>query len=132
MDMLKHFRYSSEKASTSVEIIENKGHSLELSFELRFGNEVVGLADLQKSLLAGQRAILLKDGSLGVLGDEWIQQYGSIIKHGKASKKTIAIAPAIAITEGRTLNGEPRAGQCTKAGMVGTMEPMATTRGIEL
>lgn len=105
MDMLRHFRYSPEKASTSVEIMENKGDTVELRFELRFGKEEVGLADLQKSLWAGQRAILLKDGSLGVLGDEWIEQYGSIIKHGKASRKTITIAPGMALTEAPSLNG---------------------------
>ena len=80
MDMLKHFRYSVHKPTTTVNITENNDNTLALKFSLSFGKEEVPLNDLQKMLLAGQRAILLKDGSLGVLGDEWIQQYGLLLQ----------------------------------------------------
>ena len=99
MDMLKHFRYSAHKASTTVNITENKDNTLTIKISLLFGKEEVQLTDLQKMLLAGQRAIMLKDGSLGVLSDEWIQQYGTIIKHGKISKKEISVARWMALTE---------------------------------
>jgi superfamily II DNA or RNA helicase len=99
MDMLQHFRYSTHKALTTADITENDDNTLTIKLSLSFGKEEVALTDLQKMLLAGQRAILLKDGSLGVLGDEWIQQYGTIIKHGKISKKEISVARWMALTE---------------------------------
>ena len=102
MDMLQHFRYSTHKAVTTVDITENENKTLTVKLSLFFGKEEVALTDLQKMLLAGQRAILLKDGSLGVLGDEWIQQYGIILKHGKISKKEIAVARWMALTEEQT------------------------------
>ncbi len=104
MDMLKHFRYSVHKAVTTLDIIENDDNTLTVKLSLFFGKEEVALTDLQKMLLAGQRAILLKDGSLGVLGDEWIQQYGTIIKHGKISKKEISVARWMALTEEKSVD----------------------------
>ncbi len=99
MDMLQHFRYSSHKAVTTITTTENSNNTLTVKFSLSFGTEEIALSDLQKMLLSGQRAILLKDGSLGVLGDEWISQYDALIKHGKVSKKEITVAKWMALTE---------------------------------
>jgi SNF2 family DNA or RNA helicase len=51
--------------------------------------------------MAGQKAVLLKDGSLGVFDDEWIKQYAAIIKHGKINGHLIEVAKWMAITENR-------------------------------
>ncbi|MEP7107819.1 MAG: DEAD/DEAH box helicase [Ferruginibacter sp.] len=99
MDMLQQFRYSAYKPATTADITENENNTLTVKLSLFFGREEIALDDLQKMLLAGQRAILLKDGSLGILGDEWIRQYGAIIKHGKVSKKEISVAKWMALTE---------------------------------
>ena len=107
MDMLQHFRYSTHKAVTTVDITENDDNILTVKLSLFFGKEEVALTDLQKMLLAGQRAILLKDGSLGVLGDEWVQQYSTIIKHGKISKKEISVARWMALTEEKSGDETP-------------------------
>ena len=97
IDMLQHFRYSPHKAVTEVAIIKQQQQTLTLSFSVKFGTEELGLLSLQKILLAGQKAILLKDGSLGILSDQWIQQYGAIVKHGRINKKEIEVARWIAI-----------------------------------
>ena len=102
MDMLQHFRYSPHKAITTVSIQENENNTLTVTLILSFGNETVVLTELQKILLAGQKAILLKDGSLGILSDEWLQQYGTMIKHGKISKNEITIAKWMALTEDKS------------------------------
>jgi hypothetical protein len=99
MDMLQHFRYSSFKVSTDVHIENKEGQSLVLDLVIRFGKEEVPLYEIQKMLLAGQRAILLKDGSLGILGEEWLQQYSTIIKHGKVNGKKITISRWMALNE---------------------------------
>ena len=99
MDMLNHFRYSPHKIETKLSITDNNDQTLKLQLAVSFGKEQVPIAELQKMLLAGQRAILLKDGSLGILGDEWLHQYGTIIKHGKISGKEIAVARWMALNE---------------------------------
>jgi hypothetical protein len=111
MDMLRHFRYSPFKAETEVKMIREDERSITLLLTIKFGKEEIPLTELQKMLLAGQRAVLLKDGTLGVLGDEWLRQYATIIKHGKIHKHEITIARWMAIneqqtkTEDRILNG---------------------------
>ena len=101
MDMLQHFRYSIHKPETTFSTVKEKDNQLIIAFELKFGDEVVGLHDLQKTLLATQKAILLKDGSLGVLGSDWLEQYSMIIKHGSIlNKKEIVVAKWMTITEG--------------------------------
>ena len=106
IDMLQHFRYSPHKAITEIAIKEQQRQNLLLSFSLRFGEEEVNLLSLQKILLAGQRAILLKDGSLGILSDQWLKQYSAIIKHGRINKKDIEVARWMAIKETKPEEGE--------------------------
>lgn len=99
MDMLKHFRFSSQQAETDLKILREEDSKIVLGVSVLFGKEEIALADLQKILWAGQRAVMLKDGSLGILGDDWLKQYAAIIKHGKVNKKEITIARWMAITE---------------------------------
>lgn len=99
MDMLRHFRYSPHKVETTVKIISETNDILTLDIAVSFGKEKVPLNELQKNLLAGAKAVLLKDDSLGILHDDWLQQYSSIIKHGKVNKNEIAVARWMAITE---------------------------------
>lgn len=99
MDMLKHFKYSSFKAETSVVIKEQSETRVLLTMQTFFGKEEIALKELQKILFAGQKAVLLKDGSLGVFGEEWLQQYTAIIKHGKINGNNLEVARWLAITE---------------------------------
>ena len=46
---------------------------------------------MQKMLLSGQRAVLLKDGSLGVLSEPWLAKFSALIKLGKISDKEISV-----------------------------------------
>jgi len=99
MDMLKHFRFSSQQVVTDLKILREEDNKIVLGLSIMFGKEEIALIDLQKILWAGQRAVMLKDGSLGILGDDWLKQYAAIIKHGKVDKKEITIARWMAITE---------------------------------
>ena len=99
MDMLKYFRYSPYKVETTVTSKDEAGGRVSMKMAVSFGDEELRLNELQKMLLAGQKTVLLKDGSLGVLHDEWIQQYSAIIKHGKITKDEIVVARVMAISE---------------------------------
>ncbi len=106
MDMLQHFRYSQYKAETEVTVKSEAQSKVVLQMKVAFGKEEIPLNVLQKTLLAGQRAVVLKDGSLGVLSDEWLQQYSAIIKHGKIDKKELEVARFLAISEQQTSNDQ--------------------------
>ncbi|WP_235921211.1 DEAD/DEAH box helicase [Foetidibacter luteolus] len=102
MDMLRHFRYSPFKVETSINIVGEKEESIMMEMQVSFGKETVPLNELQKNLLAGARAVLLKDDSLGILDDEWLHRYSALVKHGKVNKKEIAVPRWLAITEHKT------------------------------
>lgn len=106
IDMLTHFRYSVHKPVTTIKILEKGSNILTVNFNLHFGEEAVPLAELQKILIAGQRAVMLKDGTLGVFPEAWLTAYGTIIKHSKVINKTSLQVPQwLAITESEKENG---------------------------
>ena len=99
IDMLSHFRYSPYKPVTQINIVKKDSNILLADFSLQFGEEIIPLAELQKMLIAGQRAVMLKDGSLGVLTESWIAAYATIIKHSKVEKKQLNVPQWLAISE---------------------------------
>ncbi|HRP57181.1 DEAD/DEAH box helicase [Agriterribacter sp.] len=99
MDMLRHFRYSSHTAVTTMKLLNEDEHRLLYEMELVFGQEKVPLNELQRMLLAGQKAVLLKDGSLGLLSEEWLQQYAPVLKHGKVKSNTIELLRWMAVAK---------------------------------
>jgi SNF2 family DNA or RNA helicase len=99
MDMLTHFRYSPHKPVTQLLVLQKETNFLQADFLLQFGEEKIPLAELQKILLAGQRAVMLKDGSLGILPDSWLAEYATIIKHSKIDKKQLQVPQWLAISE---------------------------------
>lgn len=99
MDLLQHFRYSPYKPETSLTHTAQTETQITLQLNLSFGKEVVPLPELQKMLLSGQKALLLKDGTLGVLGDEWLARYSLWIKHGKVKKNTLTIPRWMAFSQ---------------------------------
>jgi SNF2 family DNA or RNA helicase len=93
IDMLTHFRYSPHKPETDFTITNINDSKVEINFALHFGKEKIPLTELQKIILAGQRAVMLKDGSLGVLNENWLSEFGTIIKHSKISNANTLSAP---------------------------------------
>lgn len=91
MDMLKHFRYSTEKPVTQYQYIsEEKGWCL-LSFSLKVGKEEISNKELQKVLRTGEQALMLKDGTITLLDEDWQKAYGIIIKHARIENKQIRV-----------------------------------------
>ena len=99
MDMLTHFRYSSHKPLTVMDILKKETNTLTVNFTLHFGTEQVPLVELQKILNAGQRAVMLKDGSLGILPEEWLSSYGTMIRHSKVNKGQLAVPQWLAVSQ---------------------------------
>ena len=104
MDMLAHFRYSPHLPETKMIIKEEDNEVLTFEMDISFGGETIPLNELQKMLLAGQKAVMLKDGALGMLGESWLSQYASFVKHGKINKKEIEVLRWMAVPEQGNIN----------------------------
>jgi SNF2 family DNA or RNA helicase len=99
MDMLANFRYSPYSPETKMVLKSENEDALIFEMQLSFGKELISLHELQKMLLAGQKAVMLKDGALGVLDENWLNQYAYIVKHGKINKSEIEVLRWMAVTE---------------------------------
>lgn len=87
---LKKFRYSTDvpefviKTSTKIDWFE-------LKVDVKWGNQLVPLKEIRQAILAGQNTIMLEDGSLGHIPDEWISQYGLLLRTGTEENGVLRI-----------------------------------------
>ncbi|MCC6570842.1 MAG: hypothetical protein IT274_04390, partial [Chitinophagales bacterium] len=72
MDMLQHFRYSQHNITTEIKDISTLEHAVSMTMILKFGDEMVSLSEVQKTLFNQQKSILLKDNTIGILDEEWL------------------------------------------------------------
>ena len=85
---LKKFRYNTNKPKWEMKA----GSGIdwfELKIEVSFGDEIVPLKDIRKALLNRQNVVLLGDGTFGVLPEEWLKQYGMLLKMGDEQKNGV-------------------------------------------
>ncbi|WP_245562190.1 DEAD/DEAH box helicase [Niabella aurantiaca] len=92
MDMLQHFRFSTFLPETTMELTGEDAQFYTYWLTVQFGNEKVSVNELQKTLWAGQTAVLLKDGTLGLLSADWMQQYAMVLKHGKVYQQQLKVS----------------------------------------
>ena len=84
---LKLFKYSPHKAK--FELKAGSGIDwFDIKIELSFGDEIVPMANLKKAIVDGQEFVLLSNGAMGVLPQEWSQKLKAIFKIGKQDKDT--------------------------------------------
>lgn len=91
MDMLRHFRYSPHSIHTEMAIGRTIDSDLHLNIKVTFGEEKIELSHIQRTLYNGQKFILLKDNSIGVITDEWYEQYGNMFKHGRIQQGELVV-----------------------------------------
>ena len=98
IDLMKHFRYSPHIAETVISKQEVEGNWICVAMTVKFGIEAIPLNYLQKSLMNGQKAVMLKDGSLGVLGEEWLRQYAGMVKHSRVNGDQLQVPRWLAMS----------------------------------
>ncbi len=85
IQQLKKFRYNTNKPKWEMKA----GSGIdwfELKIEVSFGDEVVPLKDIRKAILSKQNVVLLGDGTIGLLPEQWLNQYGMLLKMGDEQK----------------------------------------------
>ncbi|HRP90194.1 MAG TPA: DEAD/DEAH box helicase [Edaphocola sp.] len=92
MELLSHFRYSTEQAVSNFEIVEETKTAVKARFETFFGKEKIKISDIQKILASDQNNILLKDNTIGVFQQEWLDSYSILLKHGRVNQDQLVFS----------------------------------------
>jgi SNF2 family DNA or RNA helicase len=91
IDMLGNFRYSAHQIETKFEQIKTIDNIVEAQMQISFGKEKISLLEMQKTIQNNQKNILLKDNTIGIIPDDWIETYALILKHSRIDKDKIII-----------------------------------------
>lgn len=87
---LHRFKYNTSKPKWEMKARGDMDW-FDLKIKITWGDIVVPLKDVRKAILNRQNVVLLKDGSIGVIPDEWIQNYGMLLRMGEETKDSIRI-----------------------------------------
>lgn len=107
MDLLSNFRYAPYPLEATMTVTKTEGNLIFFKLMLNVGNENVSLLEMQKILNADQRTIFLKDNSIAVFTDEFVEKYSLFIKHGRISNDEICIPQWLLVLGGNEQNQFP-------------------------
>jgi SNF2 family DNA or RNA helicase len=107
MESMQHFRYNANPPV--IEFIQ-KGKSIDwfdLTVHISYGDQTITLAELQKAIQNKQHFLLLKDGTLGEIPEEWQAQFGLLLQMGEIDKDKLRLSKLHwTLTEDLAKNGQ--------------------------
>jgi len=92
MDELKHFRYNTHIPVMDIRWLGSNKDWFDLEVKVHYGDQPVALADIQKALLHRQPHLLLKDGTIGVIPEDWQHKYDLLWKLGQLQKDQLRLS----------------------------------------
>jgi hypothetical protein len=92
MDQLQHFRYNTNVPVMDIRWQGEDKDSFDLEVKVHYGDVAVPLTDIQKALQHKQPHLLLKDGTIGVIPDEWLHKYDLLWKLGQIQKDKLKLS----------------------------------------
>ena len=90
-EALKNFRFNTAKPTTQIHVSSGLDW-FDARVELSFGEQRIGIGDVKKALANKQSFVQLKDGTLGILPDEWIKKYSLLFKVGEGSNNQLRLS----------------------------------------
>jgi len=90
-EALKNFRFNTAKPSTKIHLSSGMDW-FDAKVELAFGDQRIGIKEIQKALANKQSFVQLDDGSLGILPDEWIKKYALLFKVGEGRQNQLRLS----------------------------------------
>ncbi|WP_066627252.1 DEAD/DEAH box helicase [Labilibacter marinus] len=88
---LKNFKYSPFAGKVSTNISSGQDW-FEVDVKVSFGDTQVRLADIKKAVLNKQKYIQLKDGSVGMLPNEWLHKLEKFFRHGEVKGDKLSVS----------------------------------------
>lgn len=90
LEELHRFKYNTSKPKWEMKARGDMDW-FDLKIKITWGDIVVPLKDVRKAIINRQNVVLLEDGSIGVIPDEWIRDYGMLLRMGEEKKDSIRI-----------------------------------------
>ena len=90
-DALKNFRFNTAKPATMIHLSSGMDW-FDAKVELSFGEQRIGITEIQKALANKQSFVPLNDGTLGILPDEWIKKYALLFKVGEGKNNQLRLS----------------------------------------
>ena len=91
MNTLKNIRYNLNKPTFQTSVSSGTDW-FDLKIDIQFGDQKVDLKSLQKAILNKTNYVELKDGTLGILPEKWIEKYKKYFQLGQLKKDAIEIS----------------------------------------
>lgn len=88
---LKNFKYSPYKAQVKTSVSSGQDW-FDVDVEVSFGDTLVSLNDIRKAVIKKQKYIQLKDGSVGILPEEWLNKLNKYFRNGEIKKDKLKIS----------------------------------------
>jgi len=86
-DQLKRFKYSTYQPKMKFGVTSGIDW-FDVNFEVSYGDEIVPMEVLRQAFSNGSPYLVLGDGSLGMLPEEWLKKFATLFKFGKLDKAT--------------------------------------------
>src|SRR6185437_208648 len=90
-EALKNCRFNTAKPSTHIHLSSGMDW-FDARVELTFGEQQIGISEIQKALANKQSFVQLNDGTLGILPDEWIKKYALLFKVGEGKSNNLRLS----------------------------------------
>lgn len=88
---LKSFKFNINKPVIKIGL-KSDIDWFDLEIDISFGNQKVGLKELQKAFLKKTNYVALGDGTLGILPEEWMKKFSNYFKVGEIKKDGIKLS----------------------------------------
>jgi SNF2 family DNA or RNA helicase len=88
---LKKFRYTTHDPRFTINAASTE-EGFDLQVQIHWGDQEVSLKEVRHAILHGQDTIMLEDGTLGHIPDEWISQYSLLLRTASEEEGTLKIS----------------------------------------
>ncbi len=88
---LKNFKYSPFKGTMSTSISSGQDW-FDIEVNVAFGDNTVSLVELKKAIIHKQKYIQLKDGSVGILPEEWMHKLEKYFRNARVNNEKLELS----------------------------------------
>jgi SNF2 family DNA or RNA helicase len=87
---LKKFRYTTDIPEFNISATSS-ADCFELKVTIKWGEQIVPLKEIRHAILNWQDTIMLEDGTLGHIPEEWVSQYSLLLRTGKEENGVLKV-----------------------------------------
>ncbi|GAC1584541.1 MAG: DEAD/DEAH box helicase [Ginsengibacter sp.] len=90
-EQLKNYKFNTAKPATHIHLSSGMDW-FDAKVELSFGDQKIGISDIKNAIANKQSFVQLKDGTLGILPDEWLKKYSLLFKVGQGAGNQLRLS----------------------------------------